>query len=156
MAGPKPKPTALKLLEGNRGHQKLNRYEPQPRPISPDKPDFFGDTRASDHWDRLLPVLEGMGVLTEADADVLKLLCLELSVVDRCSEGLRDVSALVYETSNKSEAPRGLLKLRRDSAKAAESLMARLGLSPADRTKIEVKKADDGPSKFQRVLAKSQ
>ena len=35
MPGPKPKPTRLKVLQGNPGHQKLPKNEPKPRPIRP-------------------------------------------------------------------------------------------------------------------------
>ena len=42
MPGPKPKPTSLKLLQGNPGHRALPKSEPQPRPVAPDCPDYLG------------------------------------------------------------------------------------------------------------------
>lgn len=155
MPGPKRKPTALRAVEGNRGHQKTRRNEPKPRPLTPEKPSFGKNKAAGDHWDALVPVLEYMGVLTEADGCALRLLCLELATVDLCERRLQRMtqSELVYTTSNGSEAPTAWLKQRREAAKAAESLMARLGMTPADRTKIEVNKRDDGPSPIQSIMA---
>jgi P27 family predicted phage terminase small subunit len=151
MAGPKPTPTNLKLLKGNPGHQKMPKNEPSPRPLAPAKPDFGRNERASLHWDELVPVLEYMGCLTEADGSNLRLLCLELSTVDLCEAQLQklDDDDYVYKTSNGSQAPSAWLKQRREAAKAAEGLMARFGLSPADRTKIEVNKpsaTDEDPT----------
>ena len=149
------KPTALKVVEGNRGKRKLPQNEPKPRPLTPDKPDFGKNRAASAHWDQIAPILDYMGCLTEADGNSLRLLCLELATVDLCERQLQklDDSQYVYTTSNGSEAPTAWLKQRREAAKAAESLMARLGMTPADRSKIEVNKRDDGPSPLQRIIA---
>lgn len=158
MAGPKPKPTKLKVLEGNPGHQKLNKNEPIPRPLTPPRPDFGENERAAHHWDELVPVLEYMGCLTEADGRILYLLCLELATVDLCESMLQKMTEdeYVYETSNGSQAPAAWLKQRREASKSAESLMARLGLSPADRSKIEVKKPDAGTSPLTQVRSATQ
>lgn len=158
MPGPKPKPTALKLVEGNKGHQKLNGNEPKPRPLTPIRPDFGKNERAAKHWDELVPILEYMGCLTEAEGRILYLLCLELSTVDLCESRLQNMGEdeYVYETSNGSQAPSAWLKQRRESSKAAESFMARLGLSPADRSKIEVNKPDAGPKAIEQVLSKTK
>ena len=143
MPGPKPKPTSLKLLQGNPGKRALPTNEPTPRPISPDKPDFGENEPASAYWDQLSPVLDAMGCHTEADGHALWLLCLELSTVALCEQHLWGVESIVYKTTNGSEAPTAWLKQRREASKAAESLMARLGLTPADRSKIEGKKPDE-------------
>lgn len=158
MPGPKRKPTALKVVEGNRGHQKLPKNEPKPRPLTPNKPAFGENEAASRYWDEIAPVLEYMGCLTEADGQVLRLLCLELATVDLCERQLQglDDADVIYRTSNGSEAPTAWLKQRREAAKAAESLMARLGMTPADRSKIEVSKQDDGPSPLQRIMQANQ
>jgi len=143
MPGPKRKPTNLRVLEGNRSKRSLPENEPKPRPIAPDKPNFGKNRSASAHWDRLSEVLDAMGCHTEADGDALRLLCLELATVDMCERKLQSVKSIVYVTSNGSEAPTAWLKQRREASKAAEGWMARLGLTPADRSKIEVKKRDD-------------
>ena len=63
--GRKPKPTALKLLEGNPGNRPLNIAEPRPTGV-PDCPDWLED-EAKAEWERMSTVLENMGMLTDMD-----------------------------------------------------------------------------------------
>lgn len=150
MPGPRPKPTSLKVLEGNPGKQKLPQNEPKPLPIEAEKPNFGADSRASAYWDSTLPVLRGMGLGTQADAGLLKLYCLHMSTVDRASAFLDEIE-WTYDTSNGSQAPAAWLKIRDTAAKAAESVAARIGLSPADRSKINVKRPDAKKKKLAAV-----
>ena len=64
--GRKPKPTALKVLEGNPGHRPLNKKEPMPKGKLPRCPDWLEDD-AKKEWKRLGKVLAEMGMLTEID-----------------------------------------------------------------------------------------
>ena len=64
--GRKPKPTALKVLEGNPGKRPLNEYEPVPPKGTIECPDWL-EEEAKREWERLAPSLEAMGVLTTAD-----------------------------------------------------------------------------------------
>lgn len=69
MAGRKPKPTALKKLEGNPGKRKLNTKEPVPEKGMPDCPKWLLP-EAKEEWKRLCQKLSEMGVLTEIDMAV--------------------------------------------------------------------------------------
>ena len=64
--GRKPKPTALKLLEGNPGKRPINENEPIP-PKGTVKCPTWLEPEAKKEWKRLAPSLEAMGVLTQAD-----------------------------------------------------------------------------------------
>ena len=64
--GRKPKPTALKVLEGNPGHRPLNKKEPMPKGRLPRCPDWLEDD-AKKEWKRLGKVLAEMGMLTHLD-----------------------------------------------------------------------------------------
>lgn len=66
MAGRKPKPTKLKILEGNPGKRPLNLDEPKPMPIAPGCPEWLLE-EAKKEWDRLAPELERLGLLTIID-----------------------------------------------------------------------------------------
>ena len=66
MAGRKPKPTAVKKLEGNPGKRKLNTKEPNPGKGMPDCPAWLLP-EAKTEWIRLSEKLNQMGVLTEID-----------------------------------------------------------------------------------------
>src|SRR5690606_24472827 len=82
--GPPPTPTTILKLRGSwRGE--LNRDEPQPEAAVPEKPTWL-DAYASDAWDSLVPMLERMRVLTEADGKALTLLCITWSRWRHCEE----------------------------------------------------------------------
>lgn len=76
MAGRKPKPTALKKLEGDRGkgRRPLNEREPIP-PKGGVKCPAWLLPEAKKEWKRLAPALEAMGVLTMADTAAFASYC---------------------------------------------------------------------------------
>ncbi|WP_337175388.1 P27 family phage terminase small subunit [Paludisphaera sp.] len=79
MRGRKPKPTALKILDGDRA-DRINRAEPRLPEADLDPPDHFccdsdGLDFAREHWDELAPMLASVGLLTEGDRPALALLC---------------------------------------------------------------------------------
>lgn len=64
--GRKPKPTALKVLEGNPGKRPLNDNEPKPEKKAPKCPAWL-EPEAKKEWRRMAKTLETMGILTEVD-----------------------------------------------------------------------------------------
>ena len=62
----KPKPTALKELEGNPGKRALNDKEPKPPKKAPRCPSWL-EQEAKKEWRRMGKLLEQMGILTEMD-----------------------------------------------------------------------------------------
>ena len=64
--GRKPKPTALKLLEGNPGKRPLNVDEPKPKKQAPSCPSWL-EPEAKKEWKRMAKTLESIGILTEID-----------------------------------------------------------------------------------------
>jgi len=158
MPGPKPTPTELKLVRGNPGHQKLPQNEPKPRPLRPNKPSFGANKAASRYWDRLIPILEDMRVLTEADGFALKDLSIALALRDEAERGIeraRKADKLVYITSNNSQALCAWFTLKDKAEKTCERGYARFGLGPADRTKIEVSKPDAPSNPLQAIRAQT-
>lgn len=65
-AGRKPKPTAVKELEGNPGKRKMNKKEPIPAKGTPSCPMWLLP-EARKEWRRLSKNLSQLGVLTEID-----------------------------------------------------------------------------------------
>ena len=64
--GRKPKPTAVKVLEGNPGKRSLNTGEPKPEKKAPRCPAWLED-EAKKEWRRMAKQLEHLGILTEID-----------------------------------------------------------------------------------------
>ena len=72
--GPARKPTQLKIIQGNPGHQKLNKAEPHPAPVAPSRPEWLSP-EAKREWSRIVPELERLGLLTIVDRGALTGYC---------------------------------------------------------------------------------
>jgi phage terminase small subunit len=74
MRGRKPKPTALKLIDGNPGKRPIAGREPKPPATQPTCPAHLAATAKSE-WKRLAGVLNEIGLLTRIDRTVLATYC---------------------------------------------------------------------------------
>lgn len=72
--GPKPAPTALKNLAGNPGKRAVNTREPLPTRETPTCPDWMPDDGRA-QWNKVVPELDSLGMLTKLDAAVLEGYC---------------------------------------------------------------------------------
>lgn len=73
--GPPPKPTKLKVLQGNPGHQKLNKNEPEPKQaVGMRCPKWMPDEGRKE-WRRVVPELERLGLLSVIDQAALEGFC---------------------------------------------------------------------------------
>ena len=111
MRGRKPKPTHLKAVAGNPGGRPLNDAEPETTPGIPPKPAWLEGV-AADTWEELVPILDGMGVLTEVDGMALSMLC-----------------QVFADWREERSNPRGA---------RLQSLMCEFGLTPSARSRLRV------------------
>jgi P27 family predicted phage terminase small subunit len=72
--GPKPTPTQLKILRGNPGCRPLNKNEPAPPVGGIAMPSHLGPV-AQVRWAELLPIVQAMRVMTDADVEALARYC---------------------------------------------------------------------------------
>lgn len=86
MRGRKPKPTALKILEGDL--YTINRNEPIIPPGSLEPPGWLAPV-AKYKWEELAPILSRAGLLTEGDRDALAMLCDEFARILRDPENAK-------------------------------------------------------------------
>lgn len=68
---PKPKPSAYKNLCGNPGKRAINHSEPMPTNGAPVCPDWMPEDGRHE-WDRIVPELDRLGMLTKIDGAVLE------------------------------------------------------------------------------------
>jgi len=73
MKGRHTKPTALKVLQGNPGKGPLPKNEPKPTGRAV-KPEWLAPDAAA-VWDQYAPIVEKMGLLTDADAETFARWC---------------------------------------------------------------------------------
>jgi phage terminase small subunit len=92
--GRKPKPTHLKLLEGERNKDRINFDEPKFKPKAPKCPSWLSK-EARREWRRLAPDLERLGLLTDADLAMFASYC---SAVGKLAWAEREIKkARTYE-----------------------------------------------------------
>lgn len=159
--GPKPRPTALKLLEGNAGRHPINYNEPV-IDGAPEKPHSVSvDAFASAEWDRLLRAMPP-SVYTAVDSAVICEYALAWSMLLRSQNEL-DTHGLMIEEPivHRGEVVAYVRKLNpaiKAWKAATETLLKttdRLGLSPGVRSRLSVPAAKDGAtvrSKFSGLI----
>lgn len=147
MAGRRPKPTVLRLVEGNPGKRKINKAEPKPKREIPSCPAHLSDA-GKVAWGRLSVLLDRMGVLTEADSAALERLCDCYSDVLICRESLK-ADGWTYKTMD----AQGNTLIKGNPAAAQlraadsqfKSYLVEFGLTPSARSKVHT--TPDGDEK---------
>ena len=132
--GPKPKPTAIRRLDGNPGKRGYNRQEPLVPDDIPTCPDHLGET-AREEWDRLAAVLFGMGVLTVVDRAALAAYCLCYGRWVEAEEKLQ-TTPLLLKTPSGYVQQSPWLSVSNKQLELMGRYMAELGLTPASRSRV--------------------
>ena len=154
MKGRKPKPTNLKVLEGNPGQRKLNDNEPKPQNKAPDPP-LWLDEVARAEWLKLAPVMERIGLLTEADEIIMANLCQEYSDILKYRKVLAEDGATYQHTNVKGEAntvtrPEAILLYK--AQQMLKAYCVELGLTPSARSRIVLPGADESGNEMEQLL----
>lgn len=131
--GPKPAPTTLKLLRGSRA-DRIPEAEPTPPPGCPEPPEHLGEI-ARDEWSRIVPILEAMGVLSQADGTALAMYCQHYERWVAAEKGIRDEGTLsVSATGNIKLSP--YIQLANASMAAMQKLLVEFGCTPSSRSRV--------------------
>jgi len=161
--GPAPKPTALRVLQGNPGKIPLNPHEPHPKPAASNlQPPSFLRKDGLDAWKRLAPQLLAVGLLTEVDTDVFAAYCANYArwreaenflQVNGLMFGVRDFTGInKNDEKAKLSAPVKYLQQYPQVSIAQKALLmmcklgAELGLTPASRSRIHIPDGSEADS----------
>lgn len=94
--GPAPKPTALRVLEGNPSHRPLPKNEPKPELGVPECPSWLPED-AQAEWHRVAPELSKLGLLAKIDGSALAAYCAAYARWKLAEETLK-VAGLTFNT----------------------------------------------------------
>lgn len=137
MPGPAPKPTALKLIDGNRGKRKLPANEPDPAYLNDLTPPPRLPADAAAIWSEIAPRLRAAMLLTELDTLALEWLCVAAAQHRRATTEIGDkFIARNAETGSLSPSP--WLIVQSMAFKRAKVLCDSFGMSPAARARVVV------------------
>lgn len=89
MAGRKPKPTAIKKLEGNPGKRKLNTKGPIQAKGMPECPEWLFP-EAKKEWERLADLMNQIGVFTEVDMAAFAASLMQCNPKQKCCARLHE------------------------------------------------------------------
>lgn len=144
--GRKPKPTHLKVLEGNPGKRPLPQNEPKPKPIAPKAPAWL-DPAAKKLWKHLGPQLELLGLLTAVDGAAFEAACQSYATWVKCEKYLKD-NGLTVEVQKEGDdgnlytsyiQQRPEVSIGNKALQAFKAFCTEFGLTPASRTRIDLK-----------------
>lgn len=142
MPGPKNIPTVLKLLHGNPGKRPLNKREPIPPTGLPDCPShLMKDAKAE--WKRMVPILDGMGLLSALDVAALAAYCQAYGrwqTAEREMKRLtrKGTTGLLIKTMQGNYIQNPLLGIISRNIQLMHKFITEFGLSPSARSRIQV------------------
>jgi P27 family predicted phage terminase small subunit len=148
MRGPKPKPTKLKILNGNPGRRPLNDREPQPggMPVCPE----WLDTYAKTVWRRLAPKLAKMG-LSFVDREAFACYC------QSCSD-LKTARAMLAKEGITVETKLGAV-MEHPAVRTANKAMMQIrafgsefGLTPSSRSRLSIDAEQSSDDPMEAIL----
>lgn len=151
--GRKPKPTAMKELEGNPGKHPLNTSEPKPNKKAPACPKWL-EPEAKKEWRRLAKQMEAIGILTEVDMAAFAGYCQAYARWKEAEEFITQHGTIVKTPSGYwQQVPQ--VSIAQQNLKIMQSFCSEFGLTPATRARIIAGGAsEDGASEdpMERLL----
>jgi len=134
MAGRPPKPTRLKLLQGNPGKRALPKNEPEPARGAPSRPEWLS-TEAKREWNRVVPELDRLGLLAKVDRALIAAYC---ECWAQYVAAVKDMKAggTTFTTDKGYEGPRPCTITAGQMIAKMLQLSAKFGFNPSDRAKM--------------------
>ena len=150
--GRKPKPTAIKVLEGNPGKRELNQYEPKPKKKSAKCPAWL-EGEARKEWRRTGKQLEQLGILTEIDMAAFAGYC-------QAYARWREAEVFITKHGTIVKTPSGYwqqvpqVSIAQTYLKIMNKFCEQFGLTPSARSRIIADKAVDADDPMELILFK--
>ena len=142
--GPKPAPSALKLLQGNPGKRPINKAEPKPKPARKPKAPLELDDDAKKEWRRVVAELDQLGLLSKLDITVLAAYCVAFARFKQANEALKSVAekdpafkGRLIKTKQGNWIQNPLIGIARRAASDMTLFASEFGMTPSSRTRVK-------------------
>lgn len=142
--GPKPRPTALRILDGGRSSE-ISTEPVFSAPAEMPEPPYYLNTEARSEWERVVPDLYSSGVYTNVDQTMLAAYCMAFARWVRAEQDLERMSQLdpathgaMIKTTNGNAIQNPLVGVASTARRDMQRLAAEFGLTPSSRTNISV------------------
>jgi len=145
MPGPKPKPTHLKLIEGNRGRQKLNKSEPVPIGELKTPPDWLTDEQKAG-WQYAIKHAP-LGLLKKLDRSALAVWVVAEDLHRQASERVNLTGLITRSPVQGVYVQNPYLPIINKQAMIMLRAADHLGFTPTSRSRIQVSGEGGGKKK---------
>ena len=133
--GPRPTPTALRVVRGNPGKRPLPKSEPHPAVRLPPAPSWL-TPEAKAEWKRTGEKLLRVGVMTETDTTALLLYCETWARWKDAQDQLVKFGPIVQQGKNKYLAQSPYLQIANKAAEQLTKLLVEFGMTPSSRSRV--------------------
>lgn len=141
--GRRPKPTALKILDGNPGKRAIDdEHEAKPRPVRFESPPKHLDDEAKREWRRMIRKLAPLGLYTEIDRPALVAYVVAWSRHVDAETKIRE-KGLVIDSPNGFPMISPWASIANKAWAQMVRALAEFGMSPSSRTRVKAEKPDD-------------
>jgi P27 family predicted phage terminase small subunit len=137
MAGRRPKPTHLKLLQGNPGKRAINKNEPRPSVEMPPAPDHLSEA-ARTEWTRMGEQLHRLGLLTSIDRAAFAGYCVVWARWAEAEEALKKTGPVVRSPSGYPMLS-PYYTVANQSLSQMRSYLVEFGMTPSSRSRTSVR-----------------
>ncbi|RXI64454.1 phage terminase small subunit P27 family [Clostridium tetani] len=150
--GIKPKPTAIKIIEGNPGKRPLNKYEPKPEKKAPRCPSWL-ENDAKKEWRRMAKQMEHLGTLTEIDMAAFAGYCQAYARWKEAEEFITKHGVIVKTPSGYwQQVPQ--VSIAQTYLKIMNKFCEQFGLTPSSRSRIITDSNDNEDDQMELLLFK--
>ena len=132
----KPKPTALRLIEGNPSRRPFNKNEPKPAPVIPKCPCHLNDA-AKIEWKRTAKKLHKLGLLTEIDGPQFALYCQAWGRWVEAEDALKKHGTISTDPATGRSRKSPYLMVANKAMEQMQRALSEFGMSPASRARVE-------------------
>lgn len=152
MASPIPKPTNIKVFEGNRGKRALNKNEPKFAKGELFPPKDLGDFGRIE-WDRLSPQLKSMKLLDSASYSTFVAMCRAWDLYNLANLEIQGSGLVVIVETKFGERRQAnpAIKIAKDALADYHRLSKHFGLTPSSRSTLEVPNMGDKGDEFDEI-----
>ena len=137
-----PKPTRLKIVEGNPGKRAINKQEPDPEYLNDLTPPSFLSPAAAEVWVEIAQDLRNARLLTKLDVPMLAMGCEALARYRKLNKDCVNEPSSVGSEEEKKDVWMATT-IQSMSFKQAMTVFQQFGMSPAARTKIAIQPQGD-------------
>ena len=147
MKGRKPKPTVLKIREGNPGKRAINGAEPTAPSDVPSCPDFL-DEVAQEEWYRISGILCEMGLLSTADRAALAAYCTVYSRWVHAEQQVKKFGTIVKSPEKGFPMKSPYLTVADQAMESMRKFLVEFGLTPSSRSRLRVEAKKSAEDEF--------